>query len=523
METQVLIIGGGATGTGLARDLALRGIDCVIVERYDLTAGASGANHGLLHSGARYAVVDPSSARECRDESRILKTLAPHCVEDTGGLFVAVKGDDENYVADFQADCESVGIPAKMLTPREAIGMEPDLAEGIIAAYLVEDASINPFRLCVDNAAHAVRLGAKLLTHTEVVGFDRSGDRIVSVRLRSSEGEELKVRAGQVVNASGAWVNQVAALAGVNTGAVLSKGTLLVTQTRITDRVLNRLRPPGDGDIIVPGGTVSLMGTTSRRIDDPRDYPRITSSEVDLIVSEASKMVPLVQNTRFIRAFAGIRSLSGSGSAVEDRSFSREFALLDHEKEGLGNLISVFGGKLTIFRLIAEKTADLVCEKLGVSSPCRTREEPLPSSDTGRWIDPREERARWVRSHGEEDTLLCECEMVPLSVIDRLTSELTTLHRHVDLNSIALRSRVGKGSCQGAFCAFRICAHLYDKGVYTGREGIDELKDLLHRRWFGLRPVLWGRQIVQEELQEAIHCGIFNLDIDPLDEGNHPS
>jgi glycerol-3-phosphate dehydrogenase len=362
-----------------------------------------------------------------------------------------------------------------------------------------------------------------LLTHTEVVGFDRSGDRIEAVRLRNVlNGGELTVRAEQVVNTSGAWVNRVAALAGVSTGAVLSKGTLLISQTRIADRVLSRLRPPGDGDIIVPGGTVSLMGTTSQRIEDPRDA-RITFPEVDLIVSEAAKMVPIVLQSRFIRAFAGIRSLSGHGSTAEDRSISREFTLLDHEPEGLANFISVFGGKLTIFRLIAEKAADMVCGKLGVSAPGRTREEPLPSSDTGKWIEPREERSRWIRSHREEDTLLCECEMVPLSVIDRLTDELAAHNRHVDVNAIALRSRVGKGSCQGAFCAFRITGHLYDRGIYVGREGIDELKEFLHRRWFGLRPVLWDRQIVQEELQEAIHCGLFNLDLDPMDEGNHSS
>ena len=96
LKTQVLTIGGGATGTGLARELALRGIDSILAEKGDFCAGASGANHGLLHSGARYVGSSPEAARECRRESRLLKQLAPHCVENTGGLFVAVEGDDEN-------------------------------------------------------------------------------------------------------------------------------------------------------------------------------------------------------------------------------------------------------------------------------------------------------------------------------------------------------------------------------------------------------------------------------------------
>ena len=95
MQTQVLIIGAGITGCGLARDLALRGVPAMVVDKGDLDSGASGSNHGLLHSGARYVASDPESARECRRESALLKRLAPHCVEDTGGLFVAVEGDDE--------------------------------------------------------------------------------------------------------------------------------------------------------------------------------------------------------------------------------------------------------------------------------------------------------------------------------------------------------------------------------------------------------------------------------------------
>ena len=102
MNTQVLIIGGGATGTGLARDLALRGVDCILVEKRDINAGASGGNHGLLHSGARYIASDPAAAVECQQEGQLLKKLAPHCVEQTGGLFVAIQGDDENYIADFE-------------------------------------------------------------------------------------------------------------------------------------------------------------------------------------------------------------------------------------------------------------------------------------------------------------------------------------------------------------------------------------------------------------------------------------
>ena len=155
MKTQVLIIGGGATGTGLARDLALRGIHCVLAEKRDINAGASGGNQGLLHSGARYIASDPSAAVECRREGRLLKKLAAHCIEDTGGLFVAVAGDDENYIADFPQRCAQYGIPAHFLDIKDAREMEPALSDQIIAAFHVEDATIDPFRLSLGNIAHA--------------------------------------------------------------------------------------------------------------------------------------------------------------------------------------------------------------------------------------------------------------------------------------------------------------------------------------------------------------------------------
>ena len=163
LKTEVLIIGGGVTGTGLARDLALRGVDCILVEKKDINAGASGGNHGLLHSGARYIESDPAAACECRQEGDILKRLAPHCIDNAGGLFVAVEGDDENHIADFPLLCAECKIPTQAVDPIEARELEPALSEKIIAAYAVPDAAIDPFKLSLDNLSQARQLGAGLL------------------------------------------------------------------------------------------------------------------------------------------------------------------------------------------------------------------------------------------------------------------------------------------------------------------------------------------------------------------------
>jgi len=513
LETQVLIIGAGVTGAGLARDLALRGIKCVVVEKGDVNAGASGGNHGLLHSGARYVSNDSISAQECRDEARLLRRLAPECIEDTGGMFVAVAGDDESYISEFPQLCEKSGIAVSEIDCQEARDLEPALSETIIAAYLVEDASVDPFRLSFDNLAQAESHGTSLLTHTQVIGIESKSNRINSVRLRQGpNGREFTVIADQVVNATGAWAGQVAALAGIRLPIILSQGTLLVTQKRVTQRVVNRLRPPADADIVVPGGTVSLVGTTSVRLND-LDHIQPSFSEVDFLVQECSKMLPVLEETRYIRAFAGMRPLVSLEASADDRSVSRGFVVLDHESDGLSNFVTVTGGKLTTYRLMAEKTADLVCGRLGVTSPCRTRELPLSMNDENRWVMAGLSPQQWLQHKSTNDALLCECEMVPISAVRQIIDHLSAHGASVDLNAIRLRSRLGKGPCQGAFCGLRAVAYLYETGEIEFDEGLDQMRSFLDRRWQGLRPVLWGAQLVQEQLQEAIHCGLLNLEL----------
>ncbi|MDH3797088.1 MAG: FAD-dependent oxidoreductase, partial [Desulfobacterales bacterium] len=354
----------------------MRGVRCTLVEQGDINAGTSGANHGLLHSGARYVSSDQDSAIECRDEGALLKQLAPQCIENCGGLFVAVQGDDEKYVADFPHLCSQCDIPVKELDVKEARELEPSLSDKLIAAYGVKDASIDPFKLSLENIAQAQELGATLLRFTKVIGFEKKNKKIQATRVQDIiTGEKTIIEADHVVNASGAWAGEIAALVGVKIDIICSKGSLLVTHNRITDLVVNRLRASANADILVPGGTVSILGTTSIRIENLNQvYP--TVEEVDTMVGEAVKMIPALETVRYIRAFAGVRPLIGSRTASDDRSVSRSFALMDHTEDGLENFVSISGGKLTTYRLMAEKTADLVCDHLGISKPCLTRTEP---------------------------------------------------------------------------------------------------------------------------------------------------
>ncbi len=514
LSTDVLVIGGGATGTGIMRDLALRGIHVTLIDKADLCAGASGGNHGLLHSGGRYVLSDQHSAIECRQEAELLKKLAPQCIEETGGLFVAVQGDDEEFVAQFPGLCEAAGIDCTSLRVAEARELEPYLSEKTIAAYQVPDATIDPFRLALENVTHARETNDSVyLAQTGLQQFILNNGHIeAAVCHNARTGATVRIVAQQYVNAGGAWAMDIARMANCSDVNLLySKGTLLVSHDRLTHRVVNRLRPPGDGDILVPGGTVSVLGTTSVRTED-LENSRPTVEEVDRNIIEGSAMIPALATARYIRAFSRVRPLVLSGDATSDRNVARSFSLINHEDQGVRNFCTITGGKLTTYRLMAEKTADFVAQRLGNTTPCQTRTTPLALGSSCRWTEPGASPRYWYQGNNPEDMILCECEMVPQSAIDEILRDTSTTDQPVSLEAIALRSRAGKGPCQGSFCGIRIASYLYDRGYYQDRGGLRSMRDFFHERYKGLRTVIWGQQMAQMELAEALHCGLLGLD-----------
>ena len=518
--TEVLIIGGGVTGTGLARDLALRGISCLVLEKETINAGASGRNHGLLHSGARYVSSDPVSARECKAEGDILKMIAPHCIEDTGGLYLAVKGDDEDYIRLFPELCRKAGIPCESLTVKEVLELEPALSKNTIAAFRVEDASVDPFHISLENMNQAIEHGARYFNFCKVVKFHMAAKAIQKVLAKNLVTRQVfEIEARVVVNAAGAWSGEIAGLAGIHVDMIYSKGSLLITHSREAGHVLNRLRIPSDGDILVPGGTVSIFGTTSLRIDT-LDTIRPTVEETDILVKEAAAMVPELTRARYIRAYAGVRPLisNAGGGSGDDRSVSRGFCLMDHGADGIENFITITGGKMSTFRLMAEKTANLIAGRLHIQKECLTAVTPLKSKAPSRMTEAG--MAFRLRSGRDqtEDITLCECEMISRNQFKELITWLKETRKTSDLNALRVHSRLGKGACQGTFCSQRVTGFMYDEDYLKNDEGIYNIKDLLRERFIGQRPVLWDGQLAQAELNEALFCGFYGLDLtNPID------
>ena len=507
IQTEVLIIGGGATGVGIARDLALRGVPSVLIEKGDFASGASGRTHGLLHSGGRYAVTDPETARECIAENRILKKIASHCIEETDGLFISLPEDGLDFQDRFLKACERVEIPTTILSRDETLGLEPALNPDLLRAVKVPDGAFDPFELILENLRDAERHGAKFLLHTAVtsIAVEKSIAKGVTAK-DLIHGEEYSIDTSFIINATGAWADHFLKLAGLRIGMTLSKGSMLITNQRLNQRVINRCRSASDGDIIVPNHTVSILGTTSVRSEAVEDF-NVTSPEIALLIKEASKLIPAVQESRLIRAYAGIRPLFQSEEKNDDRAVSRGFVLIDHGiRDGLHNLITITGGKWVTYRLMAEKTSDLICEKMGIHLACSTHLKPLPGAGERMSLTGRLQKIAESGSKGHGE-IICDCELVPRNEVEKFLKG----EEVEGFQDILHRTRLAKGTCQGGFCVYRLLGILHDLKV-ARRDSNKILKDFLEERWKGVRPILWGSSVKEQELIESIYKGIFNLD-----------
>src|ERR687894_838361 len=388
LQTEVLVVGGGATGAGIAWDAALRGYDVILVDRADLAEGTSGRFHGLLHSGGRYVVKDPVAAEECIAENAILRRLIPDCIEDTGGLFVTTPDDDPAYGDRFLEACRACGLPAAEIEVAEALRREPRLNPGIRRAFTVPDASVDAWKTVWAFARGASAHGARVLPYHRVIALHRDGDAVTGARLRNElTGEELDIEAGFTLNASGAWAAQIARTAGIEgVDVVPGKGIMIAMNHRLVNTVINRCAMPADGDILVPIRTVSVIGTTDIRAADPDEIP-VTQDEVDQMLDDGERLVPGFRKARALRVWAGVRPLfqdARAGEVKDTRDVSRTHAVVDHlERDDIKGLLTMSGGKLTTLRLMAQDLVDAMCEQRGEDRPCRTTEVRPPGNEDG--------------------------------------------------------------------------------------------------------------------------------------------
>jgi len=513
----VLVVGGGATGAGVLRDLARRGLKTLLVDRGDFGTGTTGRYHGLLHSGGRYAARDSVAARECIDENRVLRRIAPASIEDTGGYFVATPDDPEDYVDAFPAACAAAGIPCEEMPVAAALRREPALNPKIRRVFRLPDGSVEPWNLIDGNIADARAHGSDAWPYRRVVAFERNGERIVSATVRDERsGTTTQIAPRFVVSTAGAWAGQIAAMAGVKVTMLPGKGVMLIYNQRMTDTVVNRCHKSADGDIMVPVHTVAILGTTDVRVADPDVYD-ITREEVAALIAEGEKLFPDLGRMRLLRAYAGVRPLyqpPAEAQATQNRSVSRAHTVIDHADNGIDNYVSIVGGKLTTFRLMAEDTVDAVCQKLGVTTPCTTADEMLPNQVAGKtyWLGHR--LAEHEAEGGGDAALICECEFVTRPMLASFLDQ----NWPCSVDDMRRGTRLGMGPCQGGFCTFRAAGMAAERTAATGAgagvpaaaatEPDDAIVGYLRERFKGTRPIAAGRQLQELWMVLGIYGGL---------------
>ncbi len=473
----------------------------------------------MLHSGARYAVKDPGSAADCASESKVLRRIASYCIDDCGGVFASLPEDDPSYQGAFENACRSAGVVFSPLTAQEARGIEPGLSPDVLSAYQVNDGSLDAFALVLGNIESAREAGAMALNYHALQSMKVGKGSIDEVVYRDvMSGEVDKVKPEVVINAAGAWAGEVASLAKQRLDVHMDKGSMVIYDGRRTRGLINRLRSPADGDIIVPSHSATIIGTTSINLRSPGPA-NVTRDEVKELVQQAVRICPSLGQGRMVRGYAGIRALSPSAPG---REASRGYQLVGHSAQGVDNMISVVGGKLTTYRLMAEKASDMACRALGSTRAGRTAQTPLCADDSEhhlrgalrihsrriwRKYGPGKEKvlsACAQRSRGTE--VACSCELV-------LLGELEHFAAHPDVRTLAdltRRTRAGMGYCQSGMCALQVLSPL---AARTEQDPKRMLEEFLSERWKGLCPVLEGDQLRQEVLKRYLLTGTYQLSI----------
>lgn len=502
-DFDLVVIGGGVNGTGLARDAALRGLRVALFERNDFGFGASGNSSGMIHGGVRYLSQDPEVTRTSCADSGHIQAIAPHLIFRIPFLMPIAKGPGSRVMLDLVDAYFTAydryqplkrGKPHARLSEDDLKRLEPGLAGESAGGVSFDEWGIDGARLCIANAVDAKEQGALVRNHTtvETILRDASG-KVRGVKVRSlltGKGETFSTKA--VVNATGAWAPLTTTLGGLGPKAARvrpGKGIHIVFDRRITNYAVAAKAIDGRQIFIEPWQNTSIVGTTDDDFYGDLDDVKATSEEVRYLVQGIARVLPAITKARAIGTFAGVRPTLYEWGPSEDE-LSRDHRIVDHASHGADGLYSMIGGKLASYRLFAYETMEMLAPRLGVKAPCTTHSRPLPggearadeariASEAG--VDPIAAR-RLAYRHGaralriveriqkrpREAAVVCPCEPVLEAEIRHVIQE----EMACTVDDIARRTRLGLGNCGGMRCALRCGQILSEERELSPQEGL---------------------------------------------------
>jgi glycerol-3-phosphate dehydrogenase len=392
----LLVIGGGITGAGIARDAALRGLHVALVEAQDFASGTSSRSTKLVHGGLRYlAQGDINLVKESATERAVLENLAPHLAQTQRFLLPVTSKAAQLKFRTGLWGYEKLGRVAEIDTHqvrslKQINELEPALnTQGWHSGITYGECITEDARLTTANIRSAYAVGAKVINYCKVIGFlNNSADRISGVRVKDtltdlSTSEEFSIKAKVIVNAAGPWVDAISKLGNEKNPAKLqlTKGVhIVVPHKRLP---LNKPLIATARDkrtlFIIPKDDITYIGTTDTFYSSTDYWPKANVTDIDYLLDTANR-ASKAQNLRHedvISLWTGIRPL-----IAEEGKSPSEISRKDETWESAEGLISIAGGKLTAYRRMAERVVDLVETKLGKNpSLCTSAHETLPGGD----------------------------------------------------------------------------------------------------------------------------------------------
>jgi glycerol-3-phosphate dehydrogenase len=525
----VVVIGGGVTGAGVARDLSLRGLSVLLLEKGDWGAGTSGSSSWMIHGGLRYLEFDWDTTRLSNQDSGHIVTIARNLVNRVVFIVPVLRGD-RNNIEEVETALEVYdryqplkhSHPHRRLTPQEALAVEPGLTPDMVGAMTMEEWGVDPHRLVFANVQDAMAHGAHALNHARVTELIRDGGKVIGVRYRAADGVSTEARARAVVNATGPWSPEVGAMAGVQIQMRPAKGIHIVYPHRISNFSISAESVDGRDLLMVAHAGFTLLGTTDDDFYGDLDSVDVVEDEIDYLLQGFERVFPSIRNYRPARTTAGVRPTLFKWRKYEDE-LSRRYEIFDHAKEGADGLITIAGGKLSMYRLMAEETSDAVCRKLAHQAECRTAQLPLPGNEAanapvaelatrcripGLAVIKLQSRhgsdAEKVLDEGGTSRILCRCEPVT-------EGELVYAARHEQVRSLAdafRRVGVTGGPCAGAACVLRASEVIGRELGWSAAQRFEAAREFIRGAWLGRAPVLGHSGWAQEELAQGSMRGL---------------
>jgi glycerol-3-phosphate dehydrogenase len=383
----VLVVGGGVTGCGVALDAVSRGLRTALVERADFASGTSSKSSKLVHGGLRYLQQrEFRLVYEALHERQRLRHLAPHLVRVLPFLLPMFSRDGflnpklaralgtTMWMYDLTGGAR-IGKLHERLTTEQALAYMPTLpADRVASAYLYYDARTDDARLTLALARTAADLGATVANYAAVVAFPTGPEGRIRGATVEVDGERFDVSASVVVNATGVWADRVAALDGGTPGGWIrpAKGIhITVPWSKVRNEIAAVVPVPKDrrSVFVVPWGEHTFIGTTDTDYDGPLEDPQCTPDDIAYLLRAANfSITGGIGEADIVGTWAGLRPLVRDASSERTADMSRRHAV----SRSAGGLITVAGGKLTTYRRMAADAVDEVAETLGKRSRSRT-------------------------------------------------------------------------------------------------------------------------------------------------------